>query len=117
MTVTQTHYLSTSTTEDYAPFEMNILDGDRETFVHMLREDSGGEGQLLAGMWRAGICTIDYMNAGDETMHVLRGEAEVELDDGEVVKLKAGDIASFVKGTHAIWRVQAPFEKVFVISG
>lgn len=117
MTATQSFYVSKADTEDYAPFEMNIIDGDTETFVHMLREESGGEGQLLAGMWRAGICTIDYMNAGDETMHIIRGEVEVELDDGDVVKLEAGDIASFSKGTHAIWRISSPIEKVFVISG
>jgi uncharacterized protein len=99
------------------PFPMTIVEGKEDTHVHVLRDVSGGEGQLVAGMWRAGVCTIDYHFAGDETVHVLRGEADVELDSGETVTLRAGDIASFPKGAHSTWRVRSPIEKFFVISG
>ena len=117
MAVTQSHFKSTSGTENYVPFEMNIIEGDGATYVHMLRDVSNGDGQLLAGMWRADPVTIDYVFGGDETLHVLRGEADVELDTGEVVHLSPGDIASFVKGQHSIWRIASSFEKFFVISG
>lgn len=117
MAMTQSHVKSTSGTEDYVPFEMNIIGGEGATYVHMLRDASNGEGQLLAGMWRADPVTIDYVFSGDETFHVLQGEADVELDTGEVVHLSAGDIASFAKGMHSIWRIRSSFEKFFVISG
>jgi uncharacterized cupin superfamily protein len=68
-------------------------------------------------MWRADPVTIDYVFGGDETLHVLRGEADVELDTGEIVHLSPGDIVSFAKGMHSTWRVRSPFEKFFVISG
>ena len=117
MAVTSTYYKSAASTEDYVPFEMTIVEGEPDTHIHVLRDASVGDGVLIAGMWRAGVCTIDYTFGGDETLHVVSGAADVELDSGETVSLVAGDIASFPKGAHSVWRVRSPFKKFFVISG
>lgn len=117
MADTKTHYKSSAATDAYEPFAMTIVEGEPDTHVHILRDTSNGDGQLVAGMWRAGVCTIDYHFDGDETIHMLSGEADVELDSGVTVELRPGDIVSFPKGAHSTWRILSPVEKFFVVSG
>ncbi|SRR5713226_1550021 len=86
--------------------------------VHWLRTTSGTEGRVLyAGLWKSDPATIDYaFDAGDETIHVLKGNLRVEMDTGEIVELQPGDIASFPKGHSCRWIMTTPFAKFFAIS-
>ncbi len=61
--------------------------------------------------------TFPYSFGNDETFHVIEGELEIKLEDGEVLELKPGDIASFPKGLTSTWTVKTPFKKFFVVSG
>jgi len=40
----------------------------------------------------------------------------IDGETGERVELKAGDIASFPKGTRSVWTFSEPFKKFTVIS-
>ena len=101
-------------TEDYEPFEH---EGERFGDVHWLRVGSGGEGVLYSGLWTHGPADLPYVFPGDETFHVLEGEVTIDVEGGESVTLRPGDIASFAKGQSSTWHITEPFKKFFVISG
>lgn len=117
MSVTQSHFRSIADSDDYVPYELETISGEPSGAVHWLRDQSGGDGVLFAGMFRADPSTFAYEFAGDETFHLIDGEIEVQLESGEQVALSAGDIASFPKGTKSTWTVNTPMRKFFVISG
>jgi uncharacterized cupin superfamily protein len=101
--------------ENYEPF---INEGKETGEVSWLRTESGGEGMLFAGLWRAEPMTVEsYTFAGDETLQVLKGRVTIEVEGHAPVELGVGDIASFRKGTKSVWHVTEPFQKFFVISG
>jgi uncharacterized cupin superfamily protein len=55
--------------------------------------------------------------AGDETLMVLEGEVEIEIESGERLTFRAGDVASFRKNTKARWRFQSDkFKEFFIYS-
>lgn len=113
-TKTAEYAKSETTTEDYEPF---MVGGEAIGEVHWIRTE-GAEGATLAvGLWRSEPQAFPYPFNADETIHALRGELVVDLESGEKVTLRPGDIASFTKGTKSMWSVTQPFEKLFVISG
>jgi uncharacterized cupin superfamily protein len=115
MTTERTEYaLSATSTDDYEPF---LVGGEAIGEVHWIRTE-GSEGATLAvGLWRSEPQSFPYPFNADETIHALAGELVVELESGEKVTLRPGDIASFTKGTKSMWTVTQPFMKLFVISG
>jgi uncharacterized protein len=111
--------VSTSSASDisttaYEPFEW---EGKPFGQVHWLRVGTEAEGVLYTGLWTHEPADVPYVFPGDETMHVLEGEATIELDSGESVQLRPGVIASFPKGQSSTWHITQPFKKFFVISG
>jgi uncharacterized cupin superfamily protein len=53
--------------------------------------------------------------AGDETILVLEGEVEVDVEPSTKVRLRAGDIASFKKGTTSHWNITSDqYKELFV---
>lgn len=109
-----THHMSSTEAVDYEPF---LVGGEPIGEVHWIR-NGGAEGTTLAvGLWRGEPGRFPYPFTADETIHALEGVVDIELADGSVVTLKAGDIASFVKGTESTWTVREPFRKLFVVSG
>ncbi|MDQ4092445.1 MAG: cupin domain-containing protein [Actinomycetota bacterium] len=115
MTTKSAEYvLSATSTDDYKPF---IVGGEAIGEVHRIRTE-GSEGATLAvGLWRSEPQSFPYPFNSDETIHALEGELVVDLDSGQMVTLRAGDIASFAKDTKSMWIVTQPFKKLFVIGG
>lgn len=66
-----------------------------------MRQGTGARGQL------------DH----DECIHILEGEVEIAVDGQPVVRLCAGDLASFTAGSRSTWTVHTTLRKFFVISG
>jgi uncharacterized cupin superfamily protein len=114
MTSVQTVPVSDVAADNYEPF---MVEGQQVGSVHWLRTESGGDGQLFAGLWTCEPRVIPYVFGGDETMHVLEGAAHIDLGGGESLELKPGSIASFRKGQVATWTITKPFKKFFVVSG
>jgi uncharacterized cupin superfamily protein len=54
---------------------------------------------------------------GRETLLVLEGEARIEIDDGPVLELMVGDIASLPAGARTTWYLTTPFREFWVITG
>lgn len=53
---------------------------------------------------------------GRETLLVLEGAATIEIDDGSVLELTAGDIASLPAGARTTWYLTTPFKEFWVIT-
>jgi uncharacterized cupin superfamily protein len=53
---------------------------------------------------------------GRETLLVLEGAARIEIDDGPVLELTAGDIASLPAGARTTWYLTTPFREFWVIA-
>jgi uncharacterized cupin superfamily protein len=103
--------------EDFEPFPIaDVTAGEPNGQVHWLRK-TGADGQVLAaGIFTAMPSSYPYQFPGDETSHVLEGCATVAMEDGTVIELRPGVIASFVKGANSTWEVHEPFRKFFVVS-
>lgn len=104
----------------FEPFELDpddVLEGPFDGRVHWLRQQSGGEGVLLAGIFICAASKVNHSFSADETFHVLSGAATYELSDGTTTSVTVGDIASFSKGASGVFTAHSEFKKFFVISG
>ena len=87
----------------------------------------GAEEHVLfdTGTMRAGLSrfTKDVMTAptwvlpATQVLVVLEGEARVEIEDGPVLELKAGDMACLPKGAATTWHLTLPFKEMWVSLG
>lgn len=102
--------------EDYEPL---MIDGEQIGEEHCLRSTGSQGNAHEACLWRTDApARYDYLFPGDESFCVLEGSVTIELvETGERVELKAGEIASFDKGTRSVWTFSEPFKKFTVISG
>lgn len=114
MSTVQSTPVSSVRSESWEEF---LYEGQPFGEVHWLRTESGGDGVLFTGLWKHGPATLPYVFPGDETFQVLEGEVHIDVEGGDSVDLKPGDIASFAKGQTATWTITSPFKKFFVISG
>jgi uncharacterized protein len=100
---------------DYQPM---LIDGVQVGEEHLLQGRGSHGNEHEASLWRTDApARYEYLFAGDESFYVLEGSVSIDLvETGERVELKAGDIASFPKGTSSIWTFSEPFKKFTVIS-
>jgi len=71
-----------------------------------------------AMLWRCEPMSFDYNFPGDESFVVLTGAVRIALQGGaSPIELRAGDVASFPKGTRTTWTVLETIEKFTVVSG
>ena len=94
-----------------------VIEGEPDAQVQWLRNEGSDGATLMVGMFIAKPSRFGYAFETDETIHILAGRVRIELDTGDVVELKPGDIASFPKGEHATWEILEPFREFFVLSG
>jgi uncharacterized cupin superfamily protein len=91
---------------------------DEETggLVHLLRADD----DVQAGLWKPGKMAgrrIDVELVADETLLVLAGRGELQVDGGPPLLLSAGDMVSLRKGARTSWVVDVEFREFWVYSG
>jgi hypothetical protein len=100
---------------DYQPM---LIDGVQVGEEHLLQGRGSHGNQHEASLWRPDApARYEYLFAGDESFDVLEGSVAIDLvATGERVELKAGDIASFPKGTSSTWTFSERCEKFTVIS-
>lgn len=114
VTTTPEYTRSIAEAESYEPF---IVGGEAVGEVHWVRTEGAEGATLSVGLWRSEPQSFPYPFNADETIYALEGELVVDLESGEKVVLRPGDIASFTKGTESTWTVTESFKKLFVISG
>ena len=90
---------------------------DEETggLVHLLRADEG----VQAGLWKPGAVAgkvLEIVLVADETLLVLDGSGQLQVDDGPTLELRPGDMVSLQKGSRTKWTVDAAFREFWVYS-
>ena len=75
---------------------------------------------LHAGLWRSVPGTTPqqlppWTAPSREAKIVLAGTARVEIKDGPTLELKAGDIASFPKGSTTTWSVSDDYNEFWIL--
>lgn len=82
--------------------------------MHVLCSGAGAE----AGLSRFTGATdpISWTLEGRETILILEGAARIEIDEGPVLELTAGDIASLPAGARTTWHLTTPFKEFWVIT-
>ncbi len=81
--------------------EIDAFTSDDETFT--------------CGLWEREPDTWSFERPYDEVAYILEGMADVDTDDGGVLRLGAGDIFVTPKGSKGTWHVQETLAKFFAI--
>jgi uncharacterized cupin superfamily protein len=81
--------------------EIDAFTSDDETFT--------------CGLWEREPDTWSFERPYDEVAYVLEGSADVETDDGGVLRLSAGDVFVTPKGSKGTWHVHETLAKFFAI--
>ena len=113
MAVTKVVYQSNLDADSYEPF---LVDGKQQGEVHWLRDTAAGDGVLMTGLWRSEPGSFPYTFESDETFLLLKGSVSIEIEGGDTVDLKEGDLLSFAAGSKATWNIHEPSKKFFVVS-
>lgn len=87
-------------------------DGEMGGLVHVVR----GDDDVQAGLWQApdGLPPFEVELDHHETVLVLEGSVEIEIEDGPTFELRPGDIASFRRGIRSTWRPEPGFKELWV---
>jgi uncharacterized cupin superfamily protein len=80
--------------------EMHVLVEDETAFAGLSRFTDKDE----VGPWTA---------QQRETVLVLEGHAQIDMENGPTVELGVGDMASFPKGSVMTWHLTLPFKEVW----
>jgi len=98
--------------------DSDAFEPDDETggFVHMLFE----AGVAMAGLWKpnpaiSGAYPVPALPAR-ETIVVLVGSVQIEVENGPTLDLSVGDMASIPKGAVTTWHPSPDFKEVWVYS-
>jgi uncharacterized cupin superfamily protein len=97
----------------WVPYTRAGVTRGEELVIHRAAHAGAG---LRSMMWRTGPTRVEYVFKVDEVVTVLDGSARVEMSDGDVFELRAGDIWVFEEGQRAIWTVDDHFAKLGVLA-
>jgi uncharacterized cupin superfamily protein len=90
---------------------------DEETggLVRMVRESDA----ITVGFWKPnGVAgaRIKYRLDADETLVVLRGSGEVQMNGGDPIQLRPGVVVSLPRGCELSWLVDDEFRELWIYS-
>jgi uncharacterized cupin superfamily protein len=95
--------------------EADDWEHDEETggLVHLLRADE----TVQAGLWKPGAVAGNVIDVKlVETLLVLEGSGQLQVDGGPTLELRPGDMVSLQKGARTRWVVDAAFREFWVYS-
>lgn len=107
--------VTTAELEYWQPEGVTILDGDPKGRGFTLYENYD-DGARATGIFECDPAKTSYMLEFNEIIHVLEGEATIELEDGSRVDLKPGDIAFLPKGQLSTWTFHTRFREFWVLA-
>jgi ethanolamine utilization protein EutQ (cupin superfamily) len=90
------------------------LDPELGGEMHVLCSVAGAESGL--SRFAEPIEPIRWTLPARETILILEGAARIEIDEGSVLELTAGDIASLPAGARTTWHLTTPFKEFWVIA-
>jgi uncharacterized cupin superfamily protein len=103
--------------ESWEPFS---VDGTPMGEMHWLQRPASIDAIPQAAIWRvlpgSAPEEFPYEFHGNELMHVLEGVLEVDIEGGDTVTVRAGDVAYFPAGTRSTWRLTTPLRKLFMVA-
>jgi len=102
-------YVSRVDSDEFEP------DDEVGGFTHYLFE----EVDAAAGLWKPepGVSRYaDHVLPARETIVVLEGSVQVEIENGPTLDLSVGDMASMPKGAITTWHPSPDFKEVWVYS-
>jgi len=107
--------------EPWEPEGLEVLEGDPQTRGHIFFEsgpDGGGfgPGGTVVGVYEQQPCKTRYRLVQTETVHLLDGDIQIELDNGESVGLRPGEITVLEKGNVSTWAFRSASRVLFVLS-
>jgi len=107
--------------EPWEPEGLEVLEGDPQTRGHIFFESgpggSGfGPGGTVVGVYEQQPCKTRYRLVQTETVHLLAGDIQIELDNGESVGLHPGEITVLEKGNVSTWAFRSASRVLFVLS-
>ena len=76
---------------------------------------SSGGGGFTTGLWEREPDTWAFERAYDEVAVILKGTADIETQDGEMLHIGPGDVLVTPKGTKGVWHVHETLVKFFAI--
>jgi uncharacterized cupin superfamily protein len=94
------------------------FDADDEIggFTHTLFED----GETMAGIWKPGSDVGSWPKTEQlharETIVVLEGSVRIEIEGGQTLDLRVGDMASMPKDAFTTWHPSADFKEIWLYS-
>lgn len=95
------------------PFEVGTVQWTR-------RPGDGERSDLSSGFWfiapEETPGAMRVVGHADETVYIIEGHVRIEPEGGDPFELTAGSVASFNKGSAALWTVLAPTVEFFVYS-
>ncbi len=78
-----------------------------------VKKPSAREIEDMAGwpVWEKEPSSFDWSYSDRETCYFLEGDVEVELPDGNSVRIQKGDVAVFPQGLNCRWVVRSKVRK------
>jgi uncharacterized cupin superfamily protein len=62
-------------------------------------------------VWNKEVSEFDWEYDQSETCYIVEGSAIVTPENGEPVKIEAGDLINFPKGLKCVWKITEAIEK------
>jgi uncharacterized cupin superfamily protein len=76
---------------------------------------TSGDEAFTSGLWEREPDSWSFERPYDEVAYILEGSADVESDDGRVLRLGPGDVFVTPKGSKGTWRIHETIVKFFAI--
>src|ERR1700733_4366106 len=86
-----------------------IVEGTPQARSKRLAASADGASSIMA--WSCTPGRFNWHYSVDETLHIISGEVFVTDHNGEIKRLRAGDLGFFPAGSSALWHVAPEREK------
>jgi hypothetical protein len=74
-----------------------------------------GDGAFTTGFWEREPDTWSFERPYDEIALILEGVADIETEDGETLRIQAGDVMVTPKGSTGTWHIRETIVKFYAI--
>jgi uncharacterized cupin superfamily protein len=106
-------HLASDATEGWVRHPLSPSEGDPDAKVLFLRQTGSQGGSHLSGVFTAQPSVVPSTIAMDETLILLEGEVRIEIDDGQVIDARVGEMVFLAAGTKLTWHYLMPFKEMF----